>query len=134
MFLIYVWVKKYIKICVKLFKIWKYEFKIEYQTGPINFITGLQNDMSPDGDISLSLSLSLVSVVCAWRFFSLGFQTVERKVEWWMWTRGKISKDCTVTVYGVEINGTHVWSTTSSFSTVTLWPVAKLGPRGTTLG
>ena len=45
-----------------------------------------------------SLSLSLVNVVCTWRFFLFGFQTVERKGEW-MWKRGKINKDCTVTVY-----------------------------------
>ena len=46
--------------------------------------------------LSFSL-LSLVSVVYA-TFFLLGFQTVERKVEWWMWKRGKINKDCTATV------------------------------------
>ena len=32
MFLIYVWVKKYVEICVKLFKIWKCVLEIAYQT------------------------------------------------------------------------------------------------------
>ena len=32
MFLIYVWVKKYVEIYVKLFKIWKYVLEIAYQT------------------------------------------------------------------------------------------------------